>query len=191
MTPEADGRNRDRDRQRRNTPRHRFATRPFLRDDNGARAHFAPGRPFELQFDVARRLPAIHWALRETSLDDMIERGRHLPAAAVTADRRDGWRVACENRRDQTRMALALEGFPAGRHLVQHDAKREDVRARVDRLALELFGRHVTAACRQSFLRSSACPPRTRPSSARRPVRGAVPSRARSRAVSRRRRRRP
>ncbi len=38
---------------------------------------------------------------------------------------------------------LSAEGALAGGHLVEHDAQGEDVRARVDFLALRLLGRHV------------------------------------------------
>ena len=38
---------------------------------------------------------------------------------------------------------LAFEGSPAGGHLEEDDAKREDVGAVVHRLALNLFRRHV------------------------------------------------
>ena len=37
----------------------------------------------------------------------------------------------------------APNGWDARRELVEHDADRVDVRARVDRLAADLLGRHV------------------------------------------------
>jgi hypothetical protein len=37
----------------------------------------------------------------------------------------------------------ALERPSPGRHFVQHDAQREDVRAVVERAPRDLFGRHV------------------------------------------------
>ena len=47
------------------------------------------------------------------------------------------------DRRDERGLVRAREGLLAGRHLVQHGAEGEDVRARVGFLAFELLGRHV------------------------------------------------
>ena len=52
-----------------------------------------------------------------------------------------GWLV--ENSRDRRRRRVALKRGTAGDHLVQQGAEREDVAASVERLAVDLFGRHV------------------------------------------------
>jgi hypothetical protein len=51
--------------------------------------------------------------------------------------------LVVEDRANQARLALAFEGPPAGEHLVEHSAEREDVGARVHHLAFQLLGRHV------------------------------------------------
>ena len=57
--------------------------------------------------------------------------------------RGDRRRLLLQNRGDEARLRLALEGPPSGDHLVQHRAEREDVRAGV-RLAPSICsGRHV------------------------------------------------
>ena len=49
-----------------------------------------------------------------------------------------------QNRRRKLHGRRAGEGQCAGRHLVQNDPKRPDVRARIGRFANDDFGRHVT-----------------------------------------------
>ena len=48
-----------------------------------------------------------------------------------------------ENRRDDRRRVVSLEGAFPGEQLIVDDTEREDVRAVVDRLPLSLLGRHV------------------------------------------------
>ena len=83
-------------------------------------------------------LPSALAVLRQALADDAVERRRR-------ERRRHGHRrrVALEDRPDDARLAAALEGAPAGHHLVEHGAEREDVAARIDVAPLELLGRHV------------------------------------------------
>ena len=51
--------------------------------------------------------------------------------------------LAAQDRLDQLDHVPAVEGPPAREHLVEHDAQREHVAARVDGVAARLLGRHV------------------------------------------------
>ena len=97
-----------------------------------------PPQLLELVADVERRLEAPRALFAHAVLDDALEltgNGR------VEIRHRDG--LGVHDGHDQVRRALRLEGALAGRHLVEHLAQREDVRAGVDGLALELLRRHV------------------------------------------------
>ena len=56
---------------------------------------------------------------------------------------RQSWRLAFDDGRHQTGLAVALERLPAGHHLEEHRAKREHVGSRIDRSPLDLLRRHV------------------------------------------------
>ena len=70
--------------------------------------------------------------------DDPVERGRRH-----RLDPRDRRGLLFHDRRDERGLARARERLAPRDHLVEHGAEREDVRARVGFLALELLGRHV------------------------------------------------
>ena len=69
--------------------------------------------------------------------------------------RRNRYGLGLDDRGDEARRARAFECSAAGEHFVEHRAERKDVRAGIDRLALELLGGHVwkrpedRAACGQ------------------------------------------
>ena len=84
------------------------------------------------------RLPPIYRRLRKAALDNVVKRGR-----SEWRQRRHRGRFRLENLRYETRLCGGLERAPAGGHLVQQGAQREDVGAHVGGLALHLFGRHV------------------------------------------------
>ena len=59
-----------------------------------------------------------------------------------------------QNRGDDGGGRIAAERPFPGQHLVEHDAQRENVRTRIDRLAFSLLGRHVRGSPDDvSFLR--------------------------------------
>ena len=95
-------------------------------------------RPAQRVLQLAHRLPALRRVLRQARPDHLLERGRRPRLQG-----RDRPRLLLQDRRHHARRALALEGALAGQHLVQHQAEREDVRALVGRLALDLLRRHV------------------------------------------------
>ena len=78
----------------------------------------------------------------------MVERGRR-----EGRERRDDGRFRFENFGDEARLRRGLERPPAGGHLVQEGAQREDVGARVRWQALDLFGRHVRQRADEGALR--------------------------------------
>ena len=69
---------------------------------------------------------------------DVLERLRHARAHLARAQR-----LALEAGQRDGGFAVALEGRAAAEHLVEDDAEAVDVGAGVDRLALDLLGRHV------------------------------------------------
>ena len=70
-------------------------------------------RPFQRIEKVARRLPPIARILRETLLDDTLERRRHK-----RSNRRHRRRFHVEDRADQVSLSLRLKSFPARHHFV-------------------------------------------------------------------------
>src|SRR5262245_9662213 len=92
--------------------------------------------PDKHMMHIPCRLPAIFWALGETTSDDMIDRGR-----CVRLKAQDRNRFAIQYRRDQACLTRAHEGFLSSRHLVKDRAKREDVCSRIGVLAFELLRR--------------------------------------------------
>jgi hypothetical protein len=89
--------------------------------------------PLQLVLEIPRGLPSIFAIFSEALLDDPLHRLR--------AER--AWLVL-QNRAHEGRGALALEGPDPREHLVQHDAESPNIRSGIDRLAHELFGRHVS-----------------------------------------------
>ncbi len=127
------------DRRRGHSPGQPLAALPPCRDGHRHPAcEPALGDPLELQLDVVRRLEPVLRVLGEARLDDAVQGRRRHRRDLV--DRR---RIVAEDRADQARLALAREGLPSRRHLVEHGAEREDVRARVGLAAFELLRRHV------------------------------------------------
>ena len=59
----------------------------------------------------------------------------------IEADRRDG--SAVENGLEDQRRSVSAEGQCPGRHLIEHDAEREQIGASVEFFALSLLRRHV------------------------------------------------
>ena len=117
--------------------------------------------------------------------DDAVERRRHVGAGAPA----ELGRILPQDRRHRLGRRVAPERAPAGEHLVEHGAEREQVRARVDRLAAHLLRRHVadraehdagvgdrrrTVSVAPSLARGqpSAAPGRSRESSRARPRAG-------------------
>ena len=112
--------------------------------------------PRQLVRKVGGGLPAVVRILRQTLLQQSIERaagddGQSRLRVREIAQRR---RIAAEDRGDDTRVARALERAPAGDHLEQHGAEREDVAARVDVAIFELLGRHVVQGAEDRALSS-------------------------------------
>jgi hypothetical protein len=88
------------------------------------------------QAQVMGGMDAIVGTLLETAAQEPVERRRH--------GSRLSRRIVLENSRQRLRAGVALKGRRAHEHLVDHDPQREDVRARIDRLAAHLLGRHVS-----------------------------------------------
>ena len=76
--------------------------------------------------EIARRLEAILGILFEQVLDDRRELRRHDAARTGIG------RVVLQDRHHGLDRAVAVEGAPAGQHLVQHRSEREEVAARID-----------------------------------------------------------
>ena len=110
------------------------------RDDGRrqARLRAALRDPLQLQLRVVRRLEPVLRILRQARLHHPVQRRRDHRRRF-----RDRRRLVPQDRADQRRLALARERLLPRRHLVQHRAEGEDVRARVRLPALELLGRHV------------------------------------------------
>ena len=82
--------------------------------------------PFHLTPDIARRLPAVVGVFRQARLHDLLQGGRRHRFQGG-----DGSWVAGHDRRNQTCLGLALEGFLARRHLVDDCTKCEEVSPRI------------------------------------------------------------
>ena len=92
----------------------------------------------EVGLHLARALVAIVAVLRERAHDDGLEVRR-----VVGPDVARARVLALADQLERLVLARALEEALARRELEEHDAGREDVAARVDRLAARLLGRHV------------------------------------------------
>ena len=97
-----------------------------------------PGRPREGVPQLADRLPAFGRILGEAGQHHLLERRR-----CRRLERRDRDGLPLEDPRHHARRTLGLEGVLAGQHLVEHETEREDVRALVGRLAVDLLRGHV------------------------------------------------
>jgi hypothetical protein len=91
-----------------------------------------------LDQQVVRRLPPVVWVLRETTGHEAVKSPRYC-----REQRRQRRRVDVHDRGNEARLALALKRLPAGQHLVEHDAEREDVGPGIDAAPFHLLGRHV------------------------------------------------
>ena len=93
-----------------------------------------------LQFrqDLDGGLDAVARVLLETTVDQT----RHV-ARDVRTSIQDRPGAILQDRRHERGRRIAAKRPCAGRHLVQHDAQREDVGPRIERFGFDLFGRHV------------------------------------------------
>ncbi len=103
-----------------------------------ARRFARPPQPLEIAAQIGRRLIPEVAILLERLRDDPIELRRHR---RVHARGRRG--LARQQRLERRDRRGAGERQRPGRHLVQHDAEREDVGARVQFVAPRLLRRHV------------------------------------------------
>jgi hypothetical protein len=92
----------------------------------------------ERRTQVGHRLDAPRGILAQAPHDDAAELGRH--AGPDLFGRR---RIFLQDGREDRRLRVAGKRALAGADFVQQRAQREDVRPRIQRFALGLFGRHV------------------------------------------------
>ena len=97
-----------------------------------------PGQRLEIERDVARRVEALFGILLQAVPHDPLE-----PRLDALVRRREVRRFLAQDRRHRLRRRVAVERADAREHLVQDRSEREDVRALVRGLALDLLGRHV------------------------------------------------
>ena len=112
-------------------------------DDQALRAE-ARARPRELLEvfgDHVGRLEAIDRKLLDGAHDDPLECKRYVRRAAM--ERNGGIAPDAIGRRPAVGLVAPLEGARSADELVEHDAEREDVAARVHGLAEDLLGGHV------------------------------------------------
>ena len=103
--------------------------------------------PRQLARQIAGVLPPLVRILGERGEDDALD-GRRRPRLQRGHRRR----VLGEDRGDQAGLAALGKGALPGDHLVDDQAERVDVGARVDHAALELLGRHVGDGADQGAL---------------------------------------
>ena len=94
---------------------------------------------------VGRRLIAQAAVLLERLGDDPLELGGQMRVERARRHRR-----LVQNPVEDDGRRRAGERLPAGRHLVEHDAERKQIGARVELLAARLFRRHVGDGARSS-----------------------------------------
>ena len=100
-----------------------------------ARVRRLPRTPLlERRLHLGHRLKALAGDFAQAARHDL---GRALRAPA------SGARLVAQDRAHAPRRRVARERALAGQHLVEHRAEAEDIRARVERLALRLLRRHV------------------------------------------------
>ncbi len=104
----------------------------------GLADHAVGGRGPRRASQVAGRRIAVLGLLGHGPGDDLVERRRHVRSDLAQRRRR-----LLHVGPDLGRLGVARVGDPPGEHLVEHAAERVDVRARVDRAALELLRRDV------------------------------------------------
>ena len=103
-------------------------------------AAFDPVRKRVSRFVDARfKYPTRSFGAFEERLQDHIFNGRRH----IRPERPDRRRRLVDVRHNDRRRDRRVEGHATRDHLVQHDTERVDVRARVDRFALAVLGRHV------------------------------------------------
>ncbi len=106
-----------------------------------------PVDPAELQREIVRRPPAPLGIFLQSGGDQVLECCRHCNAYWP-------WpRIALEDRCGDGRPARSLERPRSGEHLVKDDAEGEDVGAVIERLTLDLLGRHVERGADDGSLR--------------------------------------
>jgi hypothetical protein len=87
---------------------------------------------------------------------------RHAATIRSSAAGTDGWNrdtgggSSLRNRAKQPRARLAFKRRPAGQHLEQHGAERENVSARIGLESFDLLWRHVLERAKNRALRSHA-----------------------------------
>ena len=101
-------------------------------------------------------------ALFETAVQDCLESARHFVAHLAGSHRR-----LVQDRRHRRDGGVALERSLSGQQLIEHGTEAEDVRARVQRLAFHLLGRHVRDCPDRHALPGEACLVRWRADSRR------------------------
>jgi hypothetical protein len=92
----------------------------------------------QVDVELARRLVA-----ERRILGQRLEHDRVEALGDRVVETRERRRIAVEDAIGDVGGGLALERQPAGQHLVEHDAQREQVRSRVEGAAPHLFRRHV------------------------------------------------
>jgi hypothetical protein len=92
----------------------------------------------ELLVQLLAGREALLGLLGEAPTENLLELARHILARAG-----ERLRLVAQNGRHRVELRLADEGQLRGEHLVEQNTEREDVRARVDRSALDLLGRHI------------------------------------------------
>ena len=108
-----------------------------MRRRRGRRVSLTTEGP-QLVIQPSRRLETIGGILGQALVDDAAEVSRQIYSTRF--NRR---RILVHDRRCEIDRGVAVEGTLTGRHLVQNDAEREDVGARIDRLSLQLLRGHV------------------------------------------------
>ena len=102
-------------------------------DDRGLFDGLARGQLIERGAQLAHRLEAVGRPFRQASPDEPFDH-------EWCVERR---RIVAQQRAQHLRVGVARECPSARQQLVKHRAEAEDVRPRIERLALGLLGRHV------------------------------------------------
>ena len=98
-----------------------------------------PFQPLQVAAQVGRGLVAQIAILFEQLLDDLLQLGGQR---RVQLRHRQG--IMLQNAVEDDRRSRAIEGQPAGRHLIKDRAQRKQVGARIDFLATRLLRRHIS-----------------------------------------------
>ena len=98
-----------------------------------------PLQPLQIGAHVGGVLVAQVAVFLQRLVNDAFELRRQI---RIQPDRRRG--QLFQNRIEDQRRSVAAKGQRAGRHFIQHGAKRKQIGARVQLFALGLLGRHVS-----------------------------------------------